>query len=435
MTGTLASSAVPLNSLASVRVVPGRVLGAAAPDLDSHVARNGVLPYDLGTGPLVAEVEAAGLTGRGGAAFPTWRKLLAAAQGQRTVVIANAAESEPASAKDATLLASAPHLVLDGLQLAAAAINAQEAYLYAKDGPALVLAQRALAERQARGVDRTRVRVVVAPQQFVAGEETAVLAGIEGRDALPRDKARLVVEFGLRGRPTLVHNAETLAQLALIARHGARWFRGVGTAGEPGTFLATASAPGAGPVVVEVPYGTPLGELLGLAGLAGPVGAVLVGGYHGGWVPANPGLSLPVSRAALAAWDAAPGAGVVFALPPTACGLDAAARILAYLAEQNARQCAPCFTGLPRLASVAASLAAAGHPGNPGRLAPAGQRVLALPDPALPGELSRLSALVSGRGACHHPDGSVRMLRTALGTFAGDVQAHLDGYCLAGRRH
>lgn len=424
MTGTLAHGEHPLGSLASVRVVPGRLLGAAAPDLGAHVQRNGPLPYDLGAGPLLAEVEAAGLTGRGGAAFPTWRKLLAAASGQRPVVVVNAAESEPASAKDATLLASAPHLVLDGLQLAAAAVGATEAYLYAKQGPALMLAQRALAERHVQQADRTKVRVVVAPERFVAGEESAVLSGIEGRPALPRDKTRLVVEFGLYGRPTLVHNAETLAQLALIARRGASWYRQAGTATEPGTFLATVTSldSAAGPVVVEVPYGVPLGQLIGLAGLSGPIGSVLLGGYHGGWLPAEPGMQLPVSRAALSAWDAAPGAGVVIALAPHQCGLDAAARILGYLAEHNARQCGPCLSGLPRLAQVSQQLAAAGHPDSSGQPVPR-------PDQNLADELQRLAALVTGRGACHHPDGSVRMLRTALRTFADDVPAHLAGYC------
>jgi NADH:ubiquinone oxidoreductase subunit F (NADH-binding) len=166
--------------------------------------------------------------------------------------------------------------------------------------------------------------------------------------------------------------------------------------------------------VVEAPYGLPLGDLLRLAGVDGArVGALLVGGYHGGWLPAEPGLRLPASRGSLARWDASPGAGVVIALDRHDCGLAAAARILGYLAQQSARQCGPCLSGLPALAATAARLAA-------------GER-----DGRLPAEVHRLAALVDGRGACHHPDGSVRMLRTALRTFHPDVSAHLAGWCTA----
>jgi NADH:ubiquinone oxidoreductase subunit F (NADH-binding) len=142
-------------------------------------------------------------------------------------------------------------------------------------------------------------------------------------------------------------------------------------------------------------------------------GALLVGGYHGGWLPADPGLTAPVSREGLAPWQAAPGAGVVVVLGRRQCGLAASARILGYLARQSAGQCGPCLNGLPALAGTLARLAA-------------GER-----NPRLPVEVHRLAALVDGRGACHHPDGSVRMLRSAMRTFRGDVPAHLAGWCTA----
>ncbi len=410
MTGRPAPQSPPAGS---VPVVHGRLLSAATTDLAVHLRRNGPVPWRGEVGPLLADIEASGLTGRGGAGFPTWRKLVAVAPRQRAVVVANAAESEPASAKDASLLTWAPHLVLDGLQLATEAVGAREAYLYAKAGPPLALARRALVARRADGWDRVPVRVVEAPPVFLAGEESAVIARIEGRTALPRDKARLVVESGLDGRPTLVQNVETLAHLALIARRGPGWFRQVGTPTEPGTFLATVSGRAA-KVVVEAPYGVPLGDLLALACVdASDAGAMLVGGYHGAWLPASPGLGVPVSREALAPWHASPGAGVIVVLGPHECGLTASARILEYLAHQSARQCGPCLNGLPALAGTVARLAA-------------GE-----PDRGLPAELDRLARLVDGRGACHHPDGSVRMLRSALRTFAADVQAHLAGWCTA----
>src|SRR5205823_2888006 len=183
--------------------------------------------------------------------------------------------------KDRTLLTRGPHLVLDGPQLAADAVGADRAYAYVPPGPVARAVRAAVDARAAAGWDRVRVEVVEAPEAFVAGEESAVVAAVEGRRAVPRDKARLVVEAGVRGRPTLVQNVETLAHLALIARHGAGWFREQGTRAEPGTFLATVGGAVAEPGVYEAPYGIPILELLDRAGgTSGPARAVLDGGWH-----------------------------------------------------------------------------------------------------------------------------------------------------------
>jgi len=391
-----------------------RLVGAAAGNLAEHRARSGPIPWRGGPGQLVALVERAGLSGRGGAGFPTWRKLTAVASGSRPVVVANAAEGEPASAKDATLLTRAPHLVLDGLQLAAEAVDAADVYLYVKAGPAEASARRALAERRREGWDRYRVRVHQAPPGFISGEESAVISSLEGRPALPRFKERLVVESGVRGRPTLVQNVETLAHVALLARYGHSWFRQAGTPAEPGTFLATISGAVHAPGVVEAPYGLTLRDLLDAAGgPSTPLSAVLVGGYHGAWLPAEAGLDAPYSREGLAPWAATPGAGVVIALPAGTCGLGFSARIAGYLAGQSARQCGPCVNGLPAMADVLTRLAR-------------GRR-----DPSLVPAVQRLTGLVSRRGVCHHPDGTARMVTSALRVFEADVRAHLSGTCLA----
>lgn len=276
----------------------------------------------------------------------------------------------------------------------------------------VAVAHHGSGERLARGVDRVPVQVTRAVPGFVAGEASAVLAALEGRPGRPRDKRKRAVEWGLNGRPTLVQNAETLAHVALLARYGHAWFRQIGTPAEPGTFLATISGAVASPGVVEAACGAPLGHLLELAGGATePLRALLVGGYHGAWLPAGPAAELAMSRAALEPWGADPGAGVVLALPAGQCGLVATARILDYLAQQSAHQCGPCLNGLPALAGLLARLAR-------------GDR-----DPDLAAGITRLAGVVDGRGACHHPDGTVRLLRSALDTFADDVQAHLDGTC------
>jgi NADH:ubiquinone oxidoreductase subunit F (NADH-binding) len=389
-----------------------RLLASAAPDLGSHEARLGPVPWRGGPGLLIATVEDSGLLGRGGAGFPTWRKLAAVRSGRRPVVIANAAEGEPASAKDRVLLTRAPHLVLDGLQLAMEAVGATRGHLYAVSGAAAESGARALEERRAARVDRVPVELQVAPDTFTAGEESAAVSRVEGRRAVPKDRRRMVVEAGVSGRPTLVQNVETLAHLALLARYGAAWFRDLGTRDEPGTFLASVSGAVRAAGVYEAPYGVPLTSLLAQAGgAASPLQAILVGGYHGAWLPAHALAELAMSRAALGPWGAATGAGVVVALPVTACGLIESARIVNYLAGQAAGQCGPCINGLPAMASTLEALAR-GHR-----------------SPGLVAQVERLAVLVEGRGACSHPDGTVRLVRSTLRTFAEEAERHLAGRC------
>jgi NADH:ubiquinone oxidoreductase subunit F (NADH-binding) len=399
-----------------------RLLGAAASSFGEHLRRNGRVPFAGGLGRMLPVVEAAGLTGRGGAGFSTWRKLATVAGGDRPVVIANGAEGEPASRKDKTLMGTAPHLVLDGLQLAAEAVGADRGHLYLPAGPVAARMRAALAERA--GADPVPVTVVIAPEAFLSGEKSAVVSRVDGGPALPRDKATRVSEAGVRGRPTLVQNVETLAQLAMLARFGPAWYRTQGTRDEPGTMLTTVSGAVNAPAVYEVPIGVPLRELLCRAGApglpaaagggTGGVGAVLVGGYHGSWLP-TAALDAPLSRAGLKPWGATPGAGVVVVLAADGCGLVETARIARYLAEQSARQCGPCLNGLPALAHQLT------------RLAHGDVR----PDPVP--FLHRLTGLVTGRGACHHPDGTVQLVRSALTTFAEDVRAHQSGHCLTHR--
>ncbi|MET0492868.1 MAG: NADH-ubiquinone oxidoreductase-F iron-sulfur binding region domain-containing protein [Actinoplanes sp.] len=379
--------------------------------LDTHLGRHGLPPvYDAAR--LIALLRDAGLTGRGGAGFPAWRKVEAVARAGRTpVVVANGSEGEPASGKDRALLAYQPHLVLDGLQLVARALGARTAHVCV-GAPSADGMRAAIAARRGAGLDPVAVTVTVAPDAFVAGEESAVVAAVSGRPALPGDKRVRVTESGVGGAPTLVQNVETLAQLALIARHGPAWFRAAGTADEPGTFLATVSGAVGAPGVVEAGYGVRLGDLIDAAGgSVSALQAVLLGGYHGGWVPARPEIA--ISRAGLAPYGASPGAGIVVALPIGMCGLTETARIAGYLAGQSAGQCGPCINGLPRLAETLDDLA----------------RWRARP--GLPAEVERLAALVAGRGACRHPDGTVRLVRSAMRAFSADVVAHLAGRCLA----
>ena len=388
-----------------------RLLTAGGPTLAAHQQRYGPLPALAAPG-LAALLDESGLTGRGGAGFPTGRKIASLAGG-KPVVIANGAEGEPLSAKDATLLTRAPHLVLDGLSIAAAAAASDAVFVYVPKSvaPKVLIA---LEERLATRRDRTRINLVEAPDGFVAGEESAVIRRIEGGPALPRDRTKLATQSGVRGRPTLVNNVETLAHVALIAKCGSAWFRSVGDASQPGTMLVTLSSTCTQRSVLEVPTGSRLDDLIAAAGHSDPrsVRAVLVGGYHGSWIAANK-LGTTLSRGGLAGLGASPGTGIVHTLTDDSCGLARTADIAGYLAEQSARQCGPCVNGLPRVATLLEQLAY-------GRT-----------DDELVGEIHRMLTLVDGRGSCRHPDGTARMIRTALTVFASDIAQHRHGSCEA----
>lgn len=382
--------------------------------LPEHLARHGPAPRG-GRDRLVSLLDAAGLAGRGGAGFPTARKLAAVAAGRRRpVVIANGTEGEPASAKDRTLLRTAPHLVLDGAALVADALGAVDVVVVVH-ADAVEVVEAAARERLQAGVDALAPRVVPAARGFVSGEETAVVHWVQRGDARPTATPPRPFERGLDGRPTLVQNVETLAHVALAARHGAGWFRSVGSPEEPGSMLVTVLGAVSSAGVREVPIGARVADVLEAAGgPVGPLRALLVGGYFGVFVPSAQALGAPLSRRGLAPLGASPGAGLLVALPAGACGLDEAARLLAYLAAQSAGQCGPCVFGLPAIAEQMALLATPGWAAGVDRA-----------------RLDRWMRQVTGRGGCRHPDGAARLAASALTTFAGEVALHEQGRCTA----
>jgi len=286
--------------------------------LAGHTARYGPAPSGLGRREreaLIAEVDRAGLTGRGGAGFPTARKLAAVAAGCTPVVVVNGTEGEPASVKDRVLMARSPHLVLDGAVLAAEVTGARTAVIVAHRDVREFVAEAA-AERARAGLDRVRLEVRAAADGFVAGQASAVVRWVQQGVAAPTATPPRLAQRGLRGAPTLVQNVETLAHLALIARYGAAWFRSAGTPAEPGTMLVTVLGAVRQPGGLEVGIGTLVGQVLDLAGGASaPVQALLLGGYFGAWVAADLALDRPFSSAGLADLGAGPGAGLVAVLP------------------------------------------------------------------------------------------------------------------------
>jgi NADH:ubiquinone oxidoreductase subunit F (NADH-binding) len=382
--------------------------------LAGHRERYGPLP-DLAPAQLIDVVDQAGLRGRGGAGFPTARKLRAVRAGRRPVVVANGCESEPASAKDRALLSQAPHLVLDGAVLAARAVGARRIVVCVHHGgPAAQPLSRAIAERVD---DAVSVELAYLPRRYVASEESALVRFLNTGDARPLAVPPRPFERGVDGRPTLVDNVETLAHLALVAAGGPGWFREAGTVTDPGTALVTLGGAVSRPGVYEIALGSPLDDLLALAGPVHPVSAALVGGYFGAWAPLPAAGSLPVSHDSGNPDRVALGAGAILALPAAACGLAETARVVSYLAGESAGQCGPCRFGLPAVADQLRALAL-------GRLDASGYQRLA----------GRLQ-VIAGRGACRHPDGAIRFATSALRVFAGDVPAHLNGSPCTGLHH
>jgi NADH:ubiquinone oxidoreductase subunit F (NADH-binding) len=376
--------------------------GEGGEALSRHQAALGTRP--IGSAAMLPIIEASGLRGRGGAGFPTgvkWRAVAQRSYGD-AVVLVNGVEADPLSRKDRTLIGSRPHLVLDGAIIAAESVRATQVIVAINRGAAPARQAFATAIRERR--ERIRIDVIDVPSRYVAGEETALVQFVNGGPARPTVTPPRPFEKGVRGRPTLVQNTETLAWAGLIARRGDAWFRSLGNPAWPGAVLVTVDGSVPHPGVYELPASATMVDALRRAGCADPSGlqAVLAGGYFGAWVA--PTHERPLGKV---------GGGVILALPPASCGLTETARIMSFLAGESARQCGPCFNGLPAVASAMAKIAT-------------GRARTADVD-----RLRRWANQLSGhRGACHHPDGAIDLLKSALRTFEVDLNAHLQrGAC------
>ena len=379
------------------------------PDLQAHLARWGDL-HHRPPPTVLDELAASGLAGHGGGFFPVAAKWRAIGNRSRRspVVVANGAESEPASHKDTLLLTQTPHLVLDGLAVAANTLRARRAVVYVSS-PSLRSVEQAITERRRARMDPVIMEAAEAPDRFLAGQESAVVNVLSGRrQGLPSFVGlESIRERGVDGRPTLVQNVETLAHVGMVARYGAEWFRRVGTHEWPGTMLLTLTRPG-GPQIVEAEFGTSLMDTVGLTRKdAARYQGALLGGYGGGWVPMTSFSELALLEKDARRAGATLGPGVVVLLPRDVCALAEMAEVVNYMESQGAGQCGPCVNGLAELADALDDLAFGS--GRSDRRIP---RILALCD------------LVDGRGACRHPDGVARFVRTGITVFADEVQSH-----------
>jgi NADH:ubiquinone oxidoreductase subunit F (NADH-binding) len=392
-----------------LRLLAGPPIPGGPESHHEHVARLGGLPVEAASRDLIPSLVASGLLGRGGAGFPVGRKWRAMADRPvgKAVVVANGAEGEPASFKDRVLMAGRPHLVIDGAILAAEAVGADEIVLYiGREHEAAVDAmRRALAERK-REI-RVPARIVQAPIGYVSGEATAAVNFINRKDARPTTTPPRVSERGVRGRPTLVQNVESLAYAALIARFGEGWYRSAGRFESRGTGLVTISGAARDAGVREIELGTTVGEVAAAAGARLEwTGAVVLGGYFGTWASAADAWGLPLDPVVMRSAGLSFGCGIVGLLPVESCGVSATAQIIAYLAKESAAQCGPCLYGLRALAEATERVA------------------IGRAEDFDLDRIERLTVQTAGRGACHHPDGAVQLLASALDVFGDDFGRH-----------
>lgn len=386
--------------MTAVAAPTGSLLAGAATDsaetLPHHLTRLGPVPADASW--MIVALERAELRGRGGAGFPAARKWRAVGDAARlgppAVVIANGSEGEPCSSKDRLLLRTRPHLVLDGLRLAAQAVGATDTFIYLRHGDrdSRRVVKDAIKERGRYLAGEPKTALVTAPPRYVGGQETAAIARVEGKAARPTYTPPFPFVQGAWARPTLVQNVETLARAGLIAR-------GLDSAG---LVLVTVSGAVGRPGVVEVALGTPLVDVVNAAdGVTGTPRAVLAGGYFGRWLRAETSWGLGVGT------DVALGAGVIAVLDTGHCPIAETARIVTYLAGESARQCGPCVNALPAIAEALTELTSARRPRPRIDL------------------LQRRSQEIMGRGACRHPDGAALLVQSLLTVFADEVNRHL----------
>ena len=331
---------------------PAIGLGQRDETLEDYVARGGL--ELLRTLPsrerIVDELKASGLTGYGGAGFPTGVKWEAVSRelSPRYVVV-NADEGEPGTIKDRYVMELRPHLFLEGVLIAMRFAEAAEGYIYLREEYATARhrLQHAIDEFRAAGLlDGLLLELVIGAGAYIAGEETAMLESMEGRRAMPRLRPPFPAQVGYLARPTLINNVETLAHVPAILRSGGEWWAGLGRDGAPGTRLWSVSGAVGRPGCYEAPNGITLRELVEdyAGGFEGEIGAIVPGGAASGILPAT-AIDVPLTRDGLREYDAGVGSAAVQVFPASYPPLRLLAETMRFFAEESCQKCTPCRIG------------------------------------------------------------------------------------------
>jgi NADH:ubiquinone oxidoreductase subunit F (NADH-binding) len=409
--------------------------------LDDYVSLGGgrgiTRARELGPARVIDELERAGLRGRGGAGFPTatkWRTVREQG-GRHTYAVCNAAEGEPGTFKDRALLRTNPYSMLEGLGVAAHAVGAREVFIALKASfeREVERVTRAVTEiEQADLLGGLTVTIATGPEEYLFGEEKALLEVIEGHDPLPRWLPPYMhglfatapqlgweaqdPEVGHHGvhesNPTLVNNVETLANVPHILANGADWFRSIGTDASPGTVLVTVVGDVATPQVVEVELGTPMREVLALAGAPlfdRTVKAVLSGVSN--TVISADNLDVPLSYEGLEGIGSGLGSAGLIVYDDTACMVEVAATMSRFLFVESCGQCPPCKLGTGEITTALERLSR-----------------LEATDSDLE-HIHRSLTTVADANRCFLPVEEQQLIGSLLRTFPEDFAAHLEGRC------
>ena len=402
--------------------------------LEQYRARGGyeALAKAVKTTPedIMKEVSEAGLRGRGGGGFPTGKKwfLTRECAEQPHYLILNGGEDEPGSTKDRLLMENLPHLVIEGVIIAAYAIGASKAYLYinANYAAAIKSITDALAEAKAGGyLGQTvmgspctlDIELVPAPHNYVAGEDTAVLEVIEGKKAWPRQKPPFPVTVGLFGKPTLINNVETLANVPPIVLQGAEWYRNFGTADSPGTMIFSLNDDVKRPGVYELPFGTPLRYLIEECGGGTKSGkkikAIMPAAPSSAYLPADK-IDTPLDHNSMREAGSALGCGVVHLVPEGTCIVEEVLKISEFFTAECCGQCPACRMETNALTSLLKKVQQ-GQGGQP-----------------LLEQFGKVIAFNRGKGFCSLISMPGPPIESALKLFPEDFQSHLEtGKCPA----
>ncbi len=377
---------------------------------------------------VIQEISESGLRGRGGAGFPTGKKWAFTREcvEQPHYVVLNGGEDEPGSKKDRLLMENLPHLVLEGVILASYAIGASTAYLYinkkykaANDSMAQALAEAKESSywgKKILGGDFSLdILLMSAPSNYVAGEDSAAVEVIEGKEPLPRQKPPFPATAGLFGKPTAVNNVETLANLAPIIAKGAKWYRSFGTPESPGTMIFSLNDEVNRPGIYELPFGTPLRLLIEECGggLKGDkaMKAILPGGPSSAFLLPDQ-IDVSLDHNSLRAAGSSIGCGVVRTVPEGNCIVEEVLRIADFFAAESCGQCPACRMETNTLAAMLKKVQQ-GQGGQP-----------------LLEQFSKVIGFNKGKGFCNLINMPGPPIESALRLFRSDFEFHLaNGRC------